>query len=223
MRSKEDAKDYRYFPDPDLPPVFISDQWLETIRREQPELKREKEKRYQTEYGLSAYDAGILTGDKALAELFEAAIAAGEGILVAETAPKKAANWLTGETLRLLKEKEMEPSMLRFSAAHLVSLIGLVEKGVINNQTAKDVFAVLFDSDIDPISYVEEHGLKMESDSGLLEETVKRILDANPKAVGELKEGKDKVMGFLMGQVMREMKGKADPNGVKDAIRRLVQ
>ena len=216
MRSKEDAKDYRYFPDPDLPPIDISDAWIASIRAAQPELKKAKSRRYQTEYGLNAYDADILTGDKALAELFENTIKAG-------AAPKKAANWLTGETLRLLKEKESEASKITFTAEHLASLIALLEKSVINNQTAKDVFAVMFESDVDPAAYVEEHGLKMESDSGLLEETVKKILDANPKAVGELKEGKDKVIGFLMGQVMKEMKGKANPSQVSGMIHKLVQ
>ena len=182
MRSKEDAKDYRYFPDPDLPPIDISDAWIASIRAAQPELKKAKSRRYQ-----------------------------------------KAANWLTGETLRLLKEKESEASKITFTAEHLASLIALLEKSVINNQTAKDVFAVMFESDVDPAAYVEEHGLRMESDSGLLEETVKKILDANPKAVGELKEGKDKVIGFLMGQVMKEMKGKANPSQVSGMIHKLVQ
>lgn len=215
MRSKEDAKDYRYFPDPDLPPVWISDQWIGKVKAALPELKREKSKRYQEEYGLSGYDANLLTGDKALAEVFEATIMSG-------AAPKKAANWLTGETLRLLKEREMEAAGIRFSAAHLAGLIALLDKGVINNQTAKEVFAAMFESDVDPEQYVEEHGLKMESDSGLLTEAVKKVLDANPKAVGELREGKDKVMGFLMGQVMREMKGKANPAQVGEVIRTLV-
>ena len=117
----------------------------------------------------------------------------------------------------------MEASKIVFSAEHLAALIELLEKSVINNQTAKEVFAAMFESDVDPSAYVEEHGLKMESDSGLLEETVKKILDANPKAVGELKEGKDKVIGFLMGQVMKEMKGKANPSQVSGMIHKLVQ
>lgn len=215
MRSKEDAKDYRYFPDPDLPPVHISDLWMEAIRAAQPELKKEKSRRYQTQYGLSEYDANILTGDKALAEMFEAAIESG-------AAPKKASNWLTGETLRLLKDNNMEASELRFTAGHLAKLIGLLEKGTINNQTAKEVFAAMFETDADPEQYVEDHGLKMERDSGLLTETVKKVLEANPKAVAELKEGKDKVMGFLMGQVMREMKGKANPAQVGEVICKLI-
>lgn len=215
MRSKEDAKDYRYFPDPDLPPVDISDEWLERVRAAQPELKGEKAKRYQEQYGLSAYDADLLTADKALAKIFEETIGC-------NAAPKKAANWLTGETLRLLKEKEMEAAEIRFTAAHLAELIDLLEKGVINNQTAKEVFAAMFAEDVDPQAYVEEHGLKMESDDGLLTEAAGKVLDANPKAVAEFKEGKDKVMGFLMGQVMREMKGKANPSQVGEVIRKLL-
>lgn len=215
MRSKEDAKDYRYFPDPDLPPVRISDEWIAKLRAEQPEMKREKAARYQSEYGLSAYDADLLTGDKALADLFEASIQA-------KAAPKKAANWLTGETLRLLKEKGMEPGDIRFSPEHLAKLIELLETGVINNRTAKEVFAVLFEQDMDPEQYVSEQGLKMESNSGLLEAAVKKIIDANPKAAAELKEGKDKVTGFLVGQVMREMKGKADPALVTELIRKQI-
>lgn len=217
MRSKEDAKDYRYFPDPDLPPVHISDAWLRAVKDAQPELKAEKSARYQKEFGLSAYDADLLTGDKALAALFEATVQE-----AGQAQAKKAANWLTGETLRLLKEKELEPKDIRFSAAHLAELIALLEKGVINTTTAKEVFAVLFDEDISPASYVEEHGLKMESDSGLIEETAARILDANPKAVAEFKEGKEKVIGFLIGQLMREMKGKANPAQAGETIKKLL-
>ncbi len=212
MRSKEDARDYRYFPDPDLPLVHISDLWIEAVKRAQPELKEEKSKRYQTQYGLSEYDAAVLTEDRALAELFEAVIENG-------APPKKASNWLTGETRRLLKENNMEASRLPFTAAHLAALLKLLEKGSINGQTARNVFAVMFETDVDPEQYVEEHGLKTESDSSLLAEAVKKVLAANPKAVAELKEGKEKVMGFLMGQVMRELKGKAAPAQVDETIR----
>jgi len=213
MRSKEDARDYRYFPDPDLPPVYISEEWIERVKRELPELKKEKAERYQREYGLSPYDAELLTKEKALAEQFEAAIQCG-------APPKKAANWLTGETLRLLKEKGMEPSGLRFQAAHLAKLIALVDGGKINSQTAKEVFGVMFETDADPESYVKDHGLGMETDATRLSETVRKVLAENPRAVKELKEGKDKVMGFLMGQVMRELKGKADPAQVGEMIKK---
>ena len=215
MRSKEDARDYRYFPDPDLPLLHISDSWIEAVKKAQPELKEQKLRRYQTQYGLSEYDAAVLTEDRALAELFEDVIENG-------APPKKASNWLTGETRRLLKDNNMEASCLRFTAAHLAALLRLLENGMINSQTARKVFAVMFETDVDPEQYVEEHGLKTESDSVLLTETVKKVLDANPKAVAELKEGKEKVMGFLMGQIMRELKGKASPAQVGGTIRTLI-
>lgn len=215
MRSKEDAKDYRYFPDPDLPPIQISGQWIEELRKAQPEMKKERSVRYQREFGLSAYDADLLTGDKALAGLFEEVTSHG-------AAPKKAANWLTGETLRLLKEQELEPAMIRFSAGHLAKLIGLLDAEVINSQTAKTVFAAMFDKDVAPEAYVEEQGLKMEGDGDLLSEAVKKVLESQPKAAAELREGKEKVMAFLIGQVMKEMKGKANPTQAGEAIRTLV-
>ncbi len=215
MRSKEDAKDYRYFPDPDLVPVRISDEWIERLKESQPELREEKAARYQSEYGLSAYDADILTTEKALADLFERTAEAG-------APPKKAANWLTGETLRLMKEKEIEASELTFSPENLAELISLVDSNEINNQTAKEVFEVMFDEDVSPKAYVEEHSLKMESDEGLLAKVANEVLDSNPKALGELLEGKEKVMGFLMGQVMREMKGRANPAEAERIIRELV-
>lgn len=212
MRSKENARDYRYFPDPDLPPVWISDEWLEEVRASLPELKQEKMERYQKEYGLSVYDADLLTNDKALADLFEDVLRFG-------APPKKAANWLTGETLRLLKEKEREPSGILFSGEHLAKLIGLLATGVINSQTAKEVFSVLFDGNMDPEAYVAEHGLLVENDGECLAEAVRKVLNAQPKAARELKEGKEKVMAFLMGQIMKEMKGKADPAKVTETVK----
>lgn len=214
MRSKEDARDYRYFPDPDLPSVYISDEWIEKAKREQPELREEKAKRYESEYGLSAYDAGLLTADPALARMFEETVSC-------STAAKKAANWLTGETMRLLKEKEQEPSSLVFSAAHLAELIALVDASEISQKTAKEVFAVMFETDVDPKQYVKEHGLSMETDKELLDTVIRQVLSDNPKAVEELKSGKEKVLGFLTGQVMRAMKGKADAAGIKERIRNL--
>lgn len=215
MRSKEDAKDYRYFPDPDLPPLQISDSWIQTIKASQPELKPEKSERYQREYGLSSYDADILTEDKALADLFEEVIECG-------AVPKKAVNWLTGETLRLLKENGMEPDGIRFDAGHLAKLIGLLEDGIINSRTAKEVFGVLFEQNIDPETYVNEHGLKIEQNGELLSEAVKRVLSAQPKAAAELNQGKDKVLGFLIGQVMKEMKGKASPSQAGEMIKEML-
>ncbi|MDY4692156.1 MAG: Asp-tRNA(Asn)/Glu-tRNA(Gln) amidotransferase subunit GatB [Blautia sp.] len=211
MRSKEDAKDYRYFPDPDLPPVHISDEWLEELRKSQPELREAKRARYQEEYGLSDYDAGILTESRHLAGLFE------DTVKLYGNA-KKAANWFMGEVLRLAKEKAIDLEQISFEPKHLADLLLMVEKGQVSPQNAKKVFEKVFDEDIDPVSYVEEYGLKIVEDTGLLAETVNRILDANPGPLSELLGGKDKVMGFFVGQIMKEMKGKANPASVREAL-----
>lgn len=207
MRSKEDAKDYRYFPDPDLPPVKISSEWLEKIRVSLPELQPEKVRRYQKELGLSEYDSCIIAESSKMAALFEETAAACGN-------PKKAANWFIGEVSRLLKEREMDADKLSFSPGNLAALIGLQERGEINGNTAKTVFEKIFDEDIDPVTYVKEQGLLMVNDEGALEAAAEKILNENPKTVEEYHAGKTKVLGFLVGQVMKEMKGKANPGKV---------
>lgn len=204
MRSKEDAQDYRYFPDPDLPPVEISDAWLEEIRSSLPELQPAKRARYVEEFKLPAYDASILTETKKLADLFEETVALGAN-------PKKVSNWLMVETLRLLKENSMEAEEIRFSPENLKKLIALAEDGSVNSSVAKEVFEKMFQDNVDPETYVEEHGLKTVNDAGALEAVVKKVLENNPKVVEEYRSGKEKVLGFLVGQVMKEMKGKANP------------
>ena len=216
MRSKEDAKDYRYFPDPDLPPIHISDAWIEKIKAEQPELREAKQARYQEEYGLPAYDAGILTESRHLAGLFE------ETAAIYGNA-KKTANWFMGEVLRLTKDKAMDPEQVSFSPKHLADLLTMVEKAEVSPQNAKKVFEKVFDEDIDPVSYIEEHGLKIVEDTGLLEETINKILDANQGPLSELLGGKDKVMGFFVGQIMKEMKGKANPASVRETLMKEVE
>ena len=213
MRSKEDAKDYRYFPDPDLPPVVISEAWTKRIKERQPELQEEKAGRYEKELGLSAYDAWLLTQSRYLADLFEQTVSLLEEKKIAG-GPKKAANWFIGETLRLLKDRGMETEEIRFTPGHLAGLIAVCEKGEVNNRTAKKVFEIMFDKDIDPVSYIEENGLKSVTDTGALERVVDKVLAGNPKTVEEYQTGKTKVLGFLVGQVMKEMKGKADPQTV---------
>ncbi len=204
MRSKEDAQDYRYFPDPDLVPVDISEEWLQEIRDRQPEFCTEKLARYKKEFDIPDYDARILTGSKRLADLFEAAAAiCGK--------PKKVSNWLMGETMRLLKEEGMEPEDLSFSPKHLAALIDLVDSGTINGTAAKEVFEHIFREDKDPEKYVEEKGLKAVSDEGALREAVSRAIAANPKSVEDYRSGKGKALGFLVGQVMKAMEGKANP------------
>ena len=216
MRSKEDAKDYRYFPDPDLPPVVISGEWLARIKEHQPELQEEKAERYEKEFGLSAYDASLL------ADLYEQTVSLLQQKEVAG-APKKAANWFIGETLRLLKDRGMETEDLHFTPGHLADLIVVCERGEVNNQTAKKVFGRIFDEDVEPVSYIEENGLKTVVDTGVLESIVEKILASNPKTVEEYQSGKTKVLSFLVGQVMKEMKGKADPQTVNRLLMEKLQ
>lgn len=212
MRSKEDAQDYRYFPDPDLPPVMIGDEWIDRIRKRQPELRTEKLARYQQDFRIPLYDAQILTSSKHMADIFEAAVAiCGK--------PKEVSNWLMVETMRLLKEYGQEPEMIRFSPENLAKLIGLVEKQVINRTVAKAVFEEVFAKDVDPEIYVEENGLRVVSDEGALRTAIEAIIAANPQSVADFKAGKEKAMGYIVGQTMRAMKGKADPAAVNSIVR----
>ena len=215
MRSKEDAQDYRYFPDPDLTPIVISDEWIQKIKDSEPEFQEQKAARYEKEFDIPAYDISILTASKKMADLFEQTVSLGAN-------PKKASNWLMGETLRLLKENGQEPEDLQFSPKHLASLIELAEAGSVNNQVAKEVFEQIFAEDVDPEAYVEEHGLKTVNDTGLLEETARKVLENNPGPVEQYKSGKTKVLGFLVGQVMKEMKGKANPAAAGELLQKLL-
>ncbi len=215
MRSKEDAQDYRYFPDPDLVPIVIDDEWLEEIRQAQPELRDEKRVRYKEEYGIPEYDIDIITGSKHMADIFEETIALGAN-------PKKVSNWLMVETMRLLKEREMEPDDISFSAENLAKLIRLVDERVINSSVAKEVFEHIFKEDMDPEKYVEEHGLKTERDEGALRSVIEEIVAANPQSVADYKGGKEKAIGFLVGQTMKAMKGKADPGDVNRILKEIL-
>ncbi len=212
MRSKEDAKDYRYFPDPDLVLLQITDSWIEEIKGQQPEFRTEKLARYQSEYGLPLYDAEILTGTKKLADLFEATSAL-------SGSPKKVSNWLMGETVRLLKENGMDAEDIRFSPENLAALIELADKGVINSTVAKEVFGHVFAEDADPKRYVQEHGLRTVQDEGALHGVVEQVIKENAKSVQDYKNGKEKAIGFLVGQTMKAMKGKADPGAVKEMLK----
>lgn len=211
MRSKEDARDYRYFPEPDLMPVFVDEEWIEKVKANQPEFKTQKMDRYQTQFELPAYDANILTDDKYLADFFEETVSFGAN-------PKKVSNWLMGETLRLLREQNMDPSQLVFSPMHLAKLIGLTERKVINSTVAKEVFEVMFEKDLDPEIYVEEKGLKTVIDEAALLTVIKEILAANEQSVTDYHNGKSRALGFLVGQTMKAMKGKADPGRVNELL-----
>ncbi len=215
MRSKEDAQDYRYFPDPDLMPVHVSEEMLEEIRAKQPEFRPEKIERYKREFDIPEYDIGIITETKRMADLFEETTA-----LCGQ--PKKVSNWLMGETLRLLKEKNEDPEDIRFSPGHLAALISLVDGKAITGPVAKEVFVKMFEEDIDPEVYVEEKGLKTVNDEGALRAAVEKVLAENPQSVADYKGGKQKAIGFLVGQTMKAMRGKADPGLVNQMLKELL-
>lgn len=215
MRSKEDAQDYRYFPEPDLTPVVIGDEWLEQIRTAQPELRTEKLARYKEEYHLPDYDAQIITESKKMADLFEStAKICGK--------PKKVSNWLMVETMRLLKEQGKEPEEISFSPKNLAALIDLVDSGTINNTVAKDVFEQIFKNDTDPEKYVEENGLKTVNDESALRKAVEQVIQENQQSVQDYHNGKEKALGFLVGQTMKAMKGKANPAMVNQMLKELL-
>ena len=215
MRSKEDAKDYRYFPEPDLVPIVISDEWIAEIRARQPELRTEKLERYKKEFDIPQYDAEIITGTKKLADIFEATTAICKK-------PKKVSNWLMVETLRLLKEHDMEAEDIRFSPENLAKLIELADAGTINSSVAKEVFEKIFTEDVDPEQYVEEKGLKTVNDTGALQAVVEKIIADNPQAAADYRGGKEKALGALVGQTMKAMKGKANPGMVNQMLRELL-
>lgn len=215
MRSKEDAQDYRYFPDPDLVPVYISDEWIARVRANQPELREAKMKRYREAFGIPDYDIRIITDSKHMADLFEETVALG-------AQPKKVSNWLMVETLRILKEREMDAQDIGFSPKHLAALIALVDQKAITTTVAKEVFEVMFAEDVDPVAYVEEKGLKTVNDESELRRTVEQVIADNPQSVADYRNGKEKAIGFLVGQTMKAMKGKADPTGVNKLLKELL-
>lgn len=216
MRSKENVRDYRYFPDPDLPPVYISEEYTEKIRARQPEFRTEKMARYKREYQIPDYDVEILTGSKHMADLFEAASAiCGQ--------PKKVSNWLMGETLRLLREHRMDAQDIRVSPRHLAALIEMTDQKQITGSVAKEVYEVMFLRDVDPAEYVEEMGLKTVGDREVLGRIVREVIAANPRSVADYHGGKEKVLGFLVGQTMKAMGGKADPVGVGELLKELLR
>lgn len=215
MRSKEDAQDYRYFPDPDLVPIVVSEEMIEKIREKQPEFRTEKMARYKEEFDIPDYDIDIITNTKRMADLFEETVALG-------AQPKKVSNWLMGETMRLLKEQSMDPEDIRFSPAHLAALIAMVDKKEINSSVAKEVFETMFSEDIDPVKYVDEKGLKTVNDEGALRKTIEEVVANNPQAVEDYHNGKEKAIGALVGQTMKAMKGKADPTMVNQILKEIL-
>ena len=212
MRSKEDAQDYRYFPEPDLAPVVISEEWKEEIRAGLPMLPKERKQKYIEECGLSEYDARLITEIKALADYFDE-------VNDIVNNPKEVANWLLGDFMRLAKEGEEDCFNIFLDASKLAEIILMLKENLINRNTAKDVFAAVWKENLDPRKYVEEHDLAMVGDDNLVKDTVEKVLAANPKTIEEYKSGKTKVLGFLVGQCMKELKGKADPGTINALLR----
>ncbi len=215
MRSKENAQDYRYFPEPDIPPIELSQAYLEDLRSAQPELAEAKRIRYQAEYGLPEYDSRMITSDSVLARFFEALVGLG-------APPKQGANWIMGEVLGALSARGMEPKDMKLTPATLARLIALVGDGRLNRNTAVKVFEAVFDSDGDVDAYVKAHGLEQVNDDGLVRETAARVLEKHPQSVADYQDGKEKVLGFLVGQVMRELKGKANPQSANRILKELL-
>lgn len=204
MRSKEQAQDYRYFPEPDLVPIVLSPEQIEQWRRELPELPAARRERLAREYGLPAYDAAILTASKKLADFFEEAARAFPD-------PKMVSNWVMGELLRLLKAENKELDQVPLQPSDLVGLLSLVRDGVISGATAKEVFEEMFHTGDPAASIVDRRGLRQISDEGALREVVRRAMAANPDAVQSYRQGKEKALGALVGAVMKETRGKANP------------
>ena len=216
MRTKEDAADYRYFPDPDLPPLLVAPEWVERERAAMPELPRQRATRLQQQYDLPAHDAGLLTASAATADYFEsAAQASGQAKLVS--------NWMMGELTRRLNAQELDITQSPVSAEQLAALVGRVADATISNNAAKQVFDVLWQQGGEVDQVIEAKGLRQLNDSGALEAMVDEVLAANPDNVAQIRAGKDKAFNALVGQVMKRSQGKANPQQVADCLRAKLQ
>jgi aspartyl-tRNA(Asn)/glutamyl-tRNA(Gln) amidotransferase subunit B len=220
MRSKEDAHDYRYFPEPDLPPLVVAPEAVEAIRRTLPELPRARAARWQRELGLSAYDAGLLSGDREVAEFFDATLGRyGSG----PEAAKRVANWMNGDVARLANESGTGPSAWRLTPAGLAGILRLADAGTVGGPGARQVLEEVFRTGADPEAVVRERGLAQVSDEGALEAAVDRVLAASPAEVARYRGGNAKLLGFFVGQVMKESKGKANPAVVNALLKRKLE
>ena len=216
MRSKENAQDYRYFPEPDLPPISLSQAFIDAVRARQPELAEAKAARYQSKFGLPKYDAGILTEEKPIADLFEQAVAAcGK--------PKEVSNWIMGETMAMMKEKSVPAEKLALSGQALGAIVSAVSSGRLSRQSAREVFAYAFDGGEDIEGYIKAHGLEIVSDDSAYEQILSDVLARCEKDVAQYRAGNQKVFGFLVGQAMKALKGKADPKKINELLRKLLE
>lgn len=215
MRSKEDAQDYKYFPEPDLPPIEISDARIEEIRESMPELPEQKKQRYREALGLPEYDTEILTGNMAFVTLFE------EAVKLCDS-PKDVANWIMGEVMKLLNDSGTLPEDMKLAPASLASVIQMVKSGKINRGTGKTVLEKVFADGVDPESYVQENNLAQITDLGAIRPVLEEVIAANEKSVSEYKAGKTQAMGYIMGQAMRALKGKAPAQEVQKLLHELL-
>lgn len=216
MRSKENAQDYRYFPEPDLPPISLSQALIDAVRARQPELAEAKAARYQSEFGLPKYDAGILTEEKPIADLFEQAVSAcGK--------PKEVSNWIMGETMAMMKEKSVPAENLMLSGQALGAIVSAVSAGRLSRQSAREVFAYAFDGGEDIEGYIKAHGLEIVSNDSAYEQILSDVLARCEKDVAQYRAGNQKVFGFLVGQAMKALKGKADPKKINELLRKLLE
>lgn len=215
MRSKEDAQDYKYFPEPDLPPIEISDARIEEIRESMPELPEQKKQRYREELGLPEYDTEILTGNMAFVTLFE------ETVKLCDS-PKDVANWIMGEVMKLLNDTGTLPEDMTLAPEKLAVVIQMVKSGKINRGTGKTVLEKVFTDGVDPESYVQENNLAQITDLGAIRPVLEEVIAANEKSVSEYKAGKTQAMGYIMGQAMRALKGKAPAQEVQKLLRELL-
>ena len=218
MRDKEDAQDYRYFPDPDLLAIRLSDEYVENIKKNLPELPESRKNRYLNEYKLTEKEANTITSSKYLSDFFESAAELSNN-------PKAVCNWLLSDIARILNEKEMEPDEIPFKPEQLAELIALIEKGTISSKIAKDVLDKMFENPENPEKIIKDNGWIQISDEGEIRKIVQKIVEANPQSVADFKGGKEKALGFLVGQAMKETKGKANPQMLnslfKDEIEKL--
>jgi len=216
MRSKETEADYRYFREPDLLPLVIDDEWKARILADFPELPLERRARFMAQYGLPEYDADILTTERALSDYYEAALQAYNGD------PKRVSNWVINEVLRLLNERGLSADQLKVTPQYLAMIIRLVDKGTVNTSTGKALVVKVEDTGKPPKQIVEEEGLAQVSDTGALRAICEKIIAANPKEVEKYRGGKTSLIGWFVGQVMRETRGKANPKEVQKILRELL-
>ena len=211
MRSKEEANDYRYFPEPDLPPIHISDDWIEEVRASIPEMPDKRRERYTQDWGIPAYDAGVLTQTKEMSDFYDATVAAGAD-------PKLAANWLMGEVNAYLNSKQVELSDTALTPEHLATMIKLIEDETISSKIAKKVFKEIITNYTEPKAWVESKGMVQLSDPAKLQPIIDKVLDNNEQSIEDFKNGKDRAIGFLVGQIMKKTRGMANPKMVNKLL-----